>query len=243
MNLDHLSMVFKELTHVATLHIAHMVFDEFQQISELKENHSIEALIRHAVERSQSITYLFSGSNRHMLGEMFSQSSRPLYRLCRIMSLDRIKEKEYIPFINQAASLKWNRPLSKDFIKKILFLTERHPFYVNALCHEIWMSDNIEENTSWVESIWESYVLQHKSIIVADIISLPLNQKKIIKELSQKPEKAIYSSAFSIKLKISTASIRRAMGALLLKDIVFEDENNFFRVLDPGVAYYFKYIH
>lgn len=219
-----------------------LVFDEFQQISELKDHHSVEALIRHAVERSQAITYIFSGSNRHMLGKMFSQSSRPLYRLCRIMTLDRIKEKEYLPFINKAAYLKWGKTLSGTCIQHILLLTECHPFYVNALCYEIWMHDDFQEDDLWIESVWESYVLQHKSIIVADIISLPLNQKKIVKELSQKPEKEIYSVSFAIQLKISTASIRRAIEALMLKDIVFEDENGFFRVLDPGVSYYFKHI-
>ncbi|NDA48269.1 MAG: hypothetical protein EBY21_13565, partial [Alphaproteobacteria bacterium] len=58
-----------------------LVFDEFQQISELEETLSIEALIRHAVERSKAITYLFSGSRRHLLKEMFSHKNRPLYRL------------------------------------------------------------------------------------------------------------------------------------------------------------------
>lgn len=220
-----------------------LVFDEFQQVSEIKDNHAVEALIRHAVERSQTITYLFSGSNRHILGKMFSQSSRPLYRLCRIMTLERIQEKEYIPFINKVALLKWKKPLSECFIKKILFLTECHPFYVNVLCHEIWMNDDIQEKEAWVQAIWESYVMQHKSIIMADIIPLPLNQKKIINELSQKPENEIYSASFSLQLKISTASIRRAIEALILKDLVFEDSHGVFHVLDPAVSYYFKHIH
>ena len=36
-----------------------VVFDEFQQIGELKENHAIEASIRHAVERSRYVSYIF----------------------------------------------------------------------------------------------------------------------------------------------------------------------------------------
>lgn len=33
--------------------------DEFQQISQLKNYHSIEASIRHAVERSRNVAYVF----------------------------------------------------------------------------------------------------------------------------------------------------------------------------------------
>lgn len=220
-----------------------LVLDEFQQISELKESHSVEALIRHAVERSQAITYLFSGSNRHMLGEMFSQHNRPLYRLCRMMTLERINVMEYTVFINKAATQRWGKTFSDEGIQKILSITECHPFYVNALCNEIWMNEDFQDDAEWVESIWQSYMFQHKSLIVADIVSLPLNQKKMIRELSNHPEREIYSSHFSLKLKISTASIRRALEALLLKDLVFEDAEGFYRILDPAISYYFKFIH
>jgi len=220
-----------------------LVFDEFQQISELKENKSIEALIRHAVERSKAITYLFSGSNRHMLHEMFSRSSRPLYRLCNVMTLDRIKQEEYVKFIHHASKLRWNKALSEKFIEKILALTECHPFYVNALCCGIWFGEKSPTSVELIESAWRSYIIKHKSIVISDIVALPLNQKKMIKLLSNEPEREPYSSAFSIKSKISTASIRRALEALLLKDIVFEDEHHCYRVLDPAVSYYFKYLH
>ena len=64
-----------------------IVFDEFQQISLLKEHQTIEASIRHAVERSKAITYIFSGSNRRLLTAMFSAADRPLYKLCLSMPL------------------------------------------------------------------------------------------------------------------------------------------------------------
>ena len=48
-----------------------------------KNYHSIEASIRHAVERSENISYVFSGSNRHLLKQMFGGQGRPLYRLCQ----------------------------------------------------------------------------------------------------------------------------------------------------------------
>src|SRR3990167_10562909 len=70
--------------------------DEFQQISELKNYHSIEASIRHAVERSQNVSYVFLGSNRHLLNQMFGDKGRPLYRLCQIMELGRIEGDKYI---------------------------------------------------------------------------------------------------------------------------------------------------
>lgn len=220
-----------------------IVFDEFQQISQIDESHSIEALIRHAVERSSNITYLFSGSNRHLLNDMFSKQDRPLYRLCSMMQLNRIPKEEYITFINEAATKKWGNQLASDVTEKIIELSERHPYYLNALCNELWFYEKAPQSSNEVTEAWESYVTSHKSVIVSDIISLSLNQKRVIRALSHEPENEPASSRFSIKMEMNVASIRQAIQALVLKDLVYEDANGYFRVLDPAVSYYFKHIH
>ncbi len=220
-----------------------LVFDEFQQISEIEENKSVEALIRHAVERSKAVTYLFSGSNRHLLQEMFSQKDRPLYRLCSVMPLERIHPDEYLKFISRAASSRWGEALPKNLILKILDLTECHSFYVNALCNELWLKEKTPKNEGAIEQIWKTYMIKNKSIIVSEIVALPLNQKKIIKALSNSPEAEPYGIQFSTQTKIPSASIRRAIESLLLKDIIFQDANDCYRVLDPAVSYYFRCLH
>ncbi len=237
--------VLKQLDEYAqkTNKKAVLVFDEFQQISELKESQAVEALIRHAVERSKAITYIFSGSNRHLLQDMFSKSNRPLYRLCTVITIDRIEAGEYMEFINKAAEIKWGVQLSDDVHNTILKLTERHSSYINVLCNELWLKEKPPADHKTVESVWASYVLRHKGIIVSDIISLALNQKKIVRELSFQPEEAPYSASFSIRLQISTASVRRALETLLLKDIVYQNEELLYSVLDPAISYYFRYLH
>ena len=214
------------------------VLDEFQQIGEIEEHISIEALIRHAVERSKAITYVFSGSNRHLLGEMFSKSDRPLYRLCQAMILDRIEEQEYIKFLTKAANKKWGNKLPENVISLITKLTECHPFYVNALCSELWFLKNMPKTPQDVEKIWASYINTHKSIIIADIIPLPLNQKKIIASLAHETTKELYGSEFSFRTKVPSSSIRRGIETLLAKDIIYVDRNGKYRLIDPAIRYY-----
>ncbi len=117
-----------------------IVFDEFQQIGELKENHAIEAAIRHAVERSSRVSYIFCGSKRHLLNEMFSDKSRPLYHLCDLITVNRIGTLSYQNFLTKMAKDKWKKHLENDVIAEILHLTENHPYYVNALCRRLWRS-------------------------------------------------------------------------------------------------------
>lgn len=214
-----------------------LVFDEFQQISELDQHSSVEALIRHAVERSKAITYIFSGSNRHLLQEMFSKSSRPLYRLCQAMPIERIEKGEYEKFLNNAAHKRWGKKLNVDAIDEILKLAECHPFYINALCNELWTDDELPSQDE-VTLRWSWYVETHKSIIISDIISLPLNQKKVGYALAEQPTLEPSGNDLCIRTKLSTSSIRRALDYLLSKDIVYMNTSGVYGLLDPAVRYY-----
>lgn len=214
-----------------------IVCDEFQQIAELKENSEIEALIRHAVERSKNITYIFSGSNRHLLQEMFGESTRPLYRLCQPMIIDRIHEKDYVMFINKAAKTKWRKILALEVIQKILTLTECHPFYVNGLCNKLWQ-ENVMPTIEKVELTWDWYIATYKTIITSDILNLSTNQRKIIQALSREPEKEPYSASFCAKTKLSLSSVKQSLQALIKKDIVCLLPAAGYTLVDPALRYY-----
>ena len=212
-----------------------IVLDEFQQIAQVKNGHAIEACIRQAVERSEHISYIFSGSNRHMLSDMFSQSSRPLYRLCKLLILDRISYASYQSFIQQAAVNQWGEQLSDDALSHILTLTERHPYYVNVLCEQLWKQNN---PPSWedVEATWQGYLFSHKTIIIGDVINLTINQKKCLNALAQQPTQEPFSQAFQHSTNLSLSSLRQAIDTLYKKDIIFKDNEGYVRVLDPGVS-------
>lgn len=214
-----------------------IIFDEFQQISELKENAEIEALIRHAVERSKNITYIFSGSNRHLLQEMFGESTRPLYRLCQPMSIDRIHEEDYVAFLNKAAKAKWGKVIASNALKHILALTERHPFYVNGLCNKLWQSKEMP-TLELIQPAWNWYIATYKSMITSDILNLSTNQRKIIQALSKDPEKEPYSASFCGKTKISLSSARQSLDVLVKKDIIRFEEAVGYSLIDPALRYY-----
>lgn len=214
-----------------------IVLDEFQQIGKLKENAEIEALIRHAVERSKNITYLFSGSNRHLLQEMFGASTRPLYRLCQPMSVDRIHQKDYITFINKAAKTKWGKLIESNCLQCILTLTEQHPFYVNALCHKLWQNKEIP-SLEMIQIAWDWYISTYKSMITSDILNLSANQRKIIQALSRQPENEPYSASFCAKTKVSLSSVKQSLEALIKKDVVYLNTEKRYTLVDPALRYY-----
>lgn len=215
--------------------------DEFQQISQLKNHASIEASIRHAVERSENVSYVFSGSNRHLLKQMFGDQSRPLYRLCQTINIDRMTKEVYQDHLQQLAHINWKKSLSDDVLKRIFWHTELHPFYMNVLCQMLWEKSHIA-SIEEIDGVWHEYVKTQRQLISHDVMELSLNQRRIITALAGSPAKEIQSVDFTAPLKISASSAQQAAEVLVRNDLIYEDKDGFYRVLDPAMRYYLDVI-
>lgn len=211
------------------------VMDEFQQIANLENSHSLEASIRHAVERSRNVFYVFSGSNRTLLEEMFKNKDRPLYHLCDEMKLSRIEKTCYHPFIKKAAKKRWGKLIPDTSIEKILLLTECHPYYVNRLCRMLW-DQSEPPNEEAVESMWQTYTNHQRIDWVSDTISrLTVNQRAILAGLAKAPEKELRGKEFSTRIDVSPSSIQRTVASLTLRDLVYESQDGYYHVLNPVI--------
>ncbi len=211
--------------------------DEFQQISKLANSHSLEASIRHAVERSENISYVFSGSNRSLLNQMFGDQSRPLYRLCQTISITRMPKEIYVNYFSACAAAKWKNSLSANSLEKIFELTELHPFYINVLCQLLW-EESTPPSEEKIITLWHEYVKTQKHIISHDITELSANQRKLITALAKTPTKEVQAVEFLTPLKISSSSARQALEVLLRADLVHRDAEGSYRILDPAMRYY-----
>ena len=216
-----------------------VVLDEFQQIGELKENHAIEAAIRHAVERSQNVSYIFLGSKRNLLNEMFSDKSRPLYHLCDLMPLDRIAHSHYRNFLNKQSNKKWKIQLDDDVITEILFLTENHPYYVNALCRRLWHNEKTPK-LSEVRNGWGNYVNKQSAWIMNDFSSLTLNRRKVMTALAFQATNEPQGMEFSAITGLSPSGIKKCLTHLERHDYIYKDQKGFYRIFDPAIGYFIR---
>jgi AAA+ ATPase superfamily predicted ATPase len=216
-----------------------LFFDEFQRLAQVAKSTTIEGALRHVAQQSKNICFIFSGSNRHLLGKMFDDSIKPFYNLCDRIILDRISEKYYIPFIQEKAKLKWNKHLHDDVIALILDLTKRHPYYLNVLCHRLWLRNKMPTESS-VLSTWDKYAQERKSDISAELDLLSENQAKMLIAIAKYGKLYSPISAEFIaltKFPLSSASV--AVKSLQKLDCIYADEDGRYRVLDPVIEYLF----
>jgi AAA+ ATPase superfamily predicted ATPase len=217
-----------------------LFFDEFQRVAEISSSGTIEGAIRHVAQQSNSISFVFSGSNRHLLDSMFYDRTKPLYKLCDRITLDRIGEDEYRPFLQNMAKKKWLKLLSEAAIDAILHLSERHPYYVNVLCHKLWFGKKppIEEE---VFSTWYKYSIEEKSNILSEIDLLSRNQSKMLISIAKYGDRAPPMSKEFLNLtNFSLSSASQAIKTLSNKDYLYLDNKGRYQIVDPLIKYLFQ---
>ncbi len=214
-----------------------LVFDEFQQLGRVRGHESLEGAIRHAVERARHVSYVFLGSERQLLAELFENPERPLYRLCERLNLERISAADYAQFLSDAATLRWQRKLSGPARDAILSLSLRHPYYLNALCGRVWTRRHPPTRDA-VESEWRRYVEDERHRVSGAIVHLSANQRAVLAALARESTSQPNAQAFLQRVRLSSASVRQAIDVLTQKDLIAAGEQGALTLVDPVLATY-----
>ncbi len=74
-----------------------VAIDEFQQITYYPEK-NVEAILRTHIQHCRNAVWVFSGSSRHLLSEMFSSPAHPFYASTACMSLEPLQVGKYSEF-------------------------------------------------------------------------------------------------------------------------------------------------
>ncbi|MBV9479918.1 MAG: ATP-binding protein [Acidobacteria bacterium] len=113
-----------------------VIFDEVQRILEYNGD-QIERRLRSTIQTHTRVSYIFMGSRKHLVQEMFLNKSRPLYRAAGHYPLGPIDTREWLPFIQEKFAA-GDKPIKEEIVRAICDLTQGHPFYTQHLCHALW---------------------------------------------------------------------------------------------------------
>ncbi len=212
-----------------------VVMDEFQQLCEI--NSSVEAAFRHVMQYSQKVSYVYLGSNRHMLLSMFHDKNRPFYNSCEIMRLSRISRQDYVAFIQNAAAERWGKKLTPKVLEEIFNCSEFYSSYVNRICGYFWMGDK-PPTIKAIREYWNILVESKAAEFTDNVLKLSKNQKAVLAYMAVMPTSQPTSVDVCYSLKLSESSIRQALNKLLQLDYLYKNGEGIIEVLDPAFRDY-----
>ena len=115
-----------------------VAIDEFQQILKYPEK-NVDAWLRSKIQELRNVVFVFSGSQQHLIQEMFVDPSRPFFRSTRFMHLTKIDRGSYHRFIAVKFS-EHSKKITDSTIDSILDWTDGYTYYVQLLCNRIFLS-------------------------------------------------------------------------------------------------------
>ena len=230
-----LDEIFQYLAHADKPCI--VAIDEFQQIAKYPEK-NIEAQLRTHIQKLRNCNFIFAGSERHMMQEMFTSAARPFYHSADMLELKAIVPEIYIPFIAGHFE-KRNRRIASDDIERVYNLFKGHTYYVQKTFNEAFADTPEGEEFTFetLRAAIDNMVASNDTIFREILSNIPEKQKELLYAIAKEGEAERITSAAFIKRHslASASSVQSAMKKLLEKDIITEI-NKVFSVTDKLFA-------
>lgn len=200
-----------------------IAIDEFQQIRDYPEQ-NMEALLRTYIQQAHHLTFIFCGSKKHMMADIFANEKKPFYNSTTFVSLGKISVDSYSAFIRHLLNER-HRSITDEALQFILEWTRRHTYYTQQLCHTIYANgcpditiDEVKKASQQLMKQGEAVYLQYRQMLTDK------QWDYLIAVAKEGSVQQITASAFLKKYKIGTPSVsRRIAEALCTKGLLNDD--------------------
>lgn len=115
----------------------YVAIDEFQQIMSYPEK-GVEARLRSYIQFLHNAHFIFSGSKRHLMADIFLSPNRPFFQSTRLMELQAIDEAFLITRLRVASSGSKGIRLDKDVFHYFYNMLEGHTWYVQSVLKQLY---------------------------------------------------------------------------------------------------------
>lgn len=210
--------------------------DEFQQIANYPEK-NVEATLRTHIQKMNNCLFIYAGSNRHILENMFNSAAKPFFNSAEQMYLDCIPKDVYLGFVEEQFR-KADRRITPEAASLAYNLFEGHTYYVHNVLHNAFAyvdSNKAIDETDINKTL--SDILEEKGRTFASVMNqLNYQQKETLIAIAKEGKASGVTSVAFVKkhaLK-SPSSVQYAISALLEKQLLTYQNQGRTKVFCPS---------
>lgn len=216
--------------------------DEFQQVGTYQKP-GTEALLRSRIQKLSRTHFIFSGSHRTLLSQMFTSAKKPFYQSTQWMELQEIGRSDYRKFILKHFNTKRNRILP-EMADAILDITLGHTWYVQYLCNRLYATERL---------VTEKLLASEMRALLKEFEPVYHNFKSLLSPFQWQVlravaiEERVYMPGSHVFLHRhnlgAAASVRRALDSLIQQDMISEintGSERYYRLNDVFLMRWFQ---
>lgn len=202
-----------------------VAIDEFQTIASYPEK-TVEAALRTRIQRCGNARFVFSGSKRYMMAQMFATGSRPFYNSSVIMGLEPIGREVYFRFANHHLSAT-GKSISADAFAMLYDAYDGVTWYVQYVLNMLYTRPapcgafGVED----VRAVIREILAQHHFVFQSLLYKLTVKQKQVLVAVATEGKaKAMMSQAFLRRHHLGASTVQGALKALTERDFITQDD-------------------
>ena len=208
-----------------------VAIDEFQQILYYTDRNA-EAALRTQIQQCPNANFIFAGSQRHLMSEMFLSPARPFYQSVVPMSLYPISLERYWAFANPQFAKNGNRQVTYKVVETVYQRFEGITANVQRMMNMLYMLTPKGEtcDIDMIDRAIDTY-LQLSSEYYAELLrQMPEKQRNVFLAIAAEGRvRSISGGKFAHKYHLpSASSVVSAVKGLLEKDFITQTDNVYY---------------
>ena len=211
-----------------------VVIDEFQQITRYPEK-NVEALLRTHIQKLSNANFVFSGSRRRLMEEMFFSSQRPFYQSAKSLRLEPIDCKIYQDFASSHFQ-QAGKKITEEAFSYVYNAFDGVTFYIQRIMKDAFAEIGVGETCDLdiAKQLIEDYIDENDSRLREQLAFITESQKELLYAIhNEKNAQGITSIAFNKKYRLRSPSSSQSAAIKLLEyDLITRKENSY-SISDP----------
>lgn len=221
-----------------------LAIDEFQQIREYPQTNT-EAFIRSLVQQCSRTSFIFCGSKRHTMTDIFYSPAKPFFQSVISQSLKPIPMETYVEFAGRMFSQR-GKILDRAAAETIYRMFDGCTWYMQMMMNEMFAltKEGMICTTEYIDFAWDNIIMAQEDRYQAILYGLAPKQKQLLQAIARdRTVEGITSSDFIKRHRlVSASSVQAALKPLLKNDIV-TCEDGIYRIYDYFFADYLAKKH
>lgn len=205
----------------------YIAIDEFQQITKYPET-GIEALLRSHIQFIPNAHFVFSGSKRRLMTQIFNSPERPFYQSTVSIGLEPLHEEIYYDFTRRFFEAK-KGSFSQEMFHHVYNRFDGVTRSIQLMLNRLYETEkNVCSEAQINEAIL--HIVNQSSMQYEELINLlTANQLSLMKAIAQEgcvvsPQGDEFIKRYNLP---SASSIKTALDVLLDKDLVYRTQTGY----------------
>lgn len=207
-----------------------VAIDEFQQMADYKSGKKDIATLRTLVQGCKQTRFIFAGSNRRMMGQLFHSPSEPFFMSCSPISLEPINKDKYTEFVKHHFH-KSGKDILPSSINYIYDKFDGHTWFIQYVFNRLFETASDAPVTIDDANTAVDYIIDVFAPIFQEIfMGMSERQRALLSAIAKEGKvTSITGAEFIMKHNLRSASaVQGALKPLLLSEAVISQQGTHF---------------